>query len=66
MNSLGDSPVHTAEPSDLVIKTESIYTCNINIQVPREVKNQRALAKGTSEIIKNGQDLIIQIQIWSG
>ena len=29
--------------------------------VPREVKNQRALAKRTSKILKNGEDAIFQM-----
>ena len=33
----------------------------MNIEVPHEVKNQGALAKRTSQILKNGQDVIIQM-----
>ena len=33
----------------------------MNIQVPHEVKNQCALTKRISQIITNGQDVIIQI-----
>ena len=32
----------------------------MNIQVPHEVKNQHATAKRTSQIMKYGQDVIIQ------
>ena len=38
-----------------------IYGCIMNIQVPHEVENQRALAKMTSEIMKNGHDMIIHM-----
>ena len=31
-------------------------------KVPHEVKNQRAIAKRTSQIMKNGQDVIIQME----
>ena len=37
-----------------------MYACIINIYVPREVKNLRALAKRTSRIMKYGQDVAIQ------
>ena len=39
-----------------------MYKCIINIQVPRahEIKNQRVTAKSTSQIMKYGQNLIIQ------
>ena len=37
-----------------------IYACILNIQVPHEVKYQRAIAKRTSPIMKYGQDVIIQ------
>ena len=37
----------------------NIYACIINIYVPLEVKNQRAIAKRTSQILKYG-DVIIQ------
>ena len=37
-----------------------MYARNINIYVPHEVKNLRALAKRTSRIIKYGQDVAIQ------
>ena len=46
--------------------------CIIKIQVPHEVKNQRAIAKRTSQIMKYGQNVIIQngqiknIQMGSG
>ena len=36
------------------------YACFINVYVPREVINQCALAKRTSQIMKNGQDVTIQ------
>ena len=39
----------------------NICACIINIQVPHEVNNQRAIAKRTSQIMKYGQDVIIQI-----
>ena len=39
----------------------NIYACIINIQVPHEVKNERAIAKRTSQIMKHGQNVIIQI-----
>ena len=42
----------------------NIYVCILNIQVPHEVKNQSALAKRTSKIMKNGQDVIIQNGKW--
>ena len=34
----------------------------MNVYVPHEVKNQRALAKRTSQIMKNGQYLNIRIR----
>ena len=34
----------------------------MNIYVPHEVKNQRALAKRTSKIMKNEQDVNIQMR----
>ena len=34
----------------------------MNIQDPREVKTQRLLAKMTSQIMRNGQDVIIQME----
>ena len=39
-----------------------INVCIIKIHVPRahEVKNQRVIAKRTSQIMKYGQDVIIQ------
>ena len=40
MNNLGDN-----------LSTQQRYACIINIYVPRVVKNQRALAKRTSQII---------------
>ena len=42
--------------SQLVFNRKNIYACIINIYVPHDVKNQRALAKMTSQIMKNGQD----------
>ena len=39
----------------------SIYNCIINIQIPHEVKNQRAICKRASLIVKNKQDVIIQV-----
>ena len=39
----------------------NIYACIINIQVPHEVNDQRAIAKRTSQIMKYGQDVSIQI-----
>ena len=40
----------------------NIYACIIKIHVPRahDVKNQRVIAKRTSQIMKYGQDVIIQ------
>ena len=38
----------------------NMYTCIMNIQVPPEVRNQRAIAKMTSQITKNGHDVNIQ------
>ena len=35
--------------------------CIIKIQVPHEVINKRAIDKVTSQIMKYGQDVIIQI-----
>ena len=42
-----------------------MYVCIIKIHVPRahEVKNQRVIAKRTSQIMKYGQDVIIQKRI---
>ena len=37
-----------------------MHECIINIYVPHEVRYQRASAKRTSQIMKNGQDVIIQ------
>ena len=37
-----------------------IHACTINIYVPRGVKIQRIIAKKTSQIMKYGQDVIIQ------
>ena len=34
----------------------------MNIKVPHEVKNQHSLAKRTSQIMKNGQDVNIQMR----
>ena len=34
----------------------------MNIEVPHEVNNQRALAKRTSQIMKIGQDVTIQMK----
>ena len=36
------------------------YVGLIEIQVPHEVKHQRAIAKMTSQVMENGQDVIIQ------
>ena len=43
-------------------KNICINVCIIKIHVPRahEVKNQRVIAKRTSQIMKYGQDVIIQ------
>ena len=43
-------------------KNICIYVCIIKMHVPRahEVKNQRVIAKRTSQIMKYGQDVIIQ------
>ena len=40
----------------------NIYACFINISVPHEVKNQRAIAKRISQIMQIGQDGIIQME----
>ena len=40
-----------------------MHACFINTQVPHEVKNQRASAKRTSQIMQIGQDVNIQM-IW--
>ena len=48
---------------------ELIYTEDMHalyISVPHEVKNQRALVKRTSQIMKNGQDITIQIGSGTG
>ena len=42
------------------IHIEYIYACIMNIYVPNEVKYQRAIAKRTSQVMKYGQDVIIQ------
>ena len=39
-----------------------MHACIMNIQVPHEVKNQRALAKRTYQIMKSGQDVNIQMR----
>ena len=62
MDSPGDSPVHTAASFAQVIKYNTcINACIITIQVPRahEVRNQRVIAKRTSQIMKHGRDVII-------
>ena len=41
-----------------------VYVCIINIQVPHEVHNQRAVAKRTSQMMKYGQNINIQIGKW--
>ena len=43
-------------------KNICINVCIIKIHIPRahEVKNQRVIAKRTSQIMKYGQDVIIQ------
>ena len=41
-----------------------IYVCIIGLQFPQEIKDQRELAKRTSQIMKNGQGVIIQKGIW--
>ena len=45
-----------------IYKNICINVCIIKIHVPRahEVKNQRVIAKRTSQIMKYGQDVIIQ------
>ena len=47
-------------------KNICINVCITKIHVPRayEVKNQRVIAKRTSQIMKNGQD--VTIQKWIG
>ena len=42
-----------------------INTCIINIQVPHEVKYQREV-KRTSQILKNGQNVNIQMRSGTG
>ena len=42
----------------------NIYACFTNIYVPHEVKNQRALAKRTPQIIENRQDVNVQNEKW--
>ena len=37
-----------------------MYACIINIYVPNYVKYQRAFAKSISQIMKYGQDVVIQ------
>ena len=48
--------------TDTIRKNICINVCIIKIHVPRahEVKNQRVIAKRTSQIMKYGQDVIIQ------
>ena len=36
-----------------------VCVCILNIYAPHGVKNQSAIAKRTSQIVKNGQDVII-------
>ena len=40
----------------------NIYACLIKIEVPHEVKNQRALTERTSQIMINGQDVNIRMR----
>ena len=43
-----------------------MYTlCIINIQVPHEVKNLRALTKRPSQIMKYGQNVVIDNPKWT-
>ena len=61
MVSLGDqylSPQQRYPPQSF--KYKDIYACIINIYVPHEVKNPRALAERTSRIMKYGQDVATQ------
>ena len=47
------------------LELEYMYKCmHYNVHVPRahEVKNQRVIAKRTSQIMKYGQDVIVQIR----
>ena len=44
------------------LSIDRIYACFINILVPHEVKNQRAIAKRTSQIMQIGQNVIIQLE----
>ena len=39
-----------------------MYACIINIYVPHEIKNQCALGKTTSKIMKNRQDANIEMR----
>ena len=39
----------------------NIFACIMNIKVPHEFNDKRAIAKRTSQIMKYGQDGIIQI-----
>ena len=52
----------TYKITHLPIKNICINVCIIKIRVPRahEVKNQRVIAKRTSQIMKYGQNVIIQ------
>ena len=54
--------VHVLYTGIYIYKNICINVCIIKIHVPRahEVKNQRVIAKRTSQIMKYGQDVIIQ------
>ena len=45
-----------------VLIYKNMYACIININVPHEVKYQRAIAKRTSQMMENGQDINIQMR----
>ena len=49
-------------PHQRCLQYKDMYACIIKIYVPRahEVKYQRVIAKRTSQIMKYGQDVIIQ------
>ena len=64
MNSLGDklSTQQRYPPPPQSLKYQNMYACIINVHVPHEVKNLRASAKRTSQIMKNEQDVNIQMR----
>ena len=46
--------------TDINCESVSASVCFLKIQVPHEVKNQRGIANGTSQIMKYRQYVIIQ------